>query len=151
MKIILSIISLLSCLSFAQAQNTNITVNSDLNLSCKFEKVILKNSDHNFESFTNDQIKRENINKLIVESKTPDVLNIKNLSEFFNQIDLEVKISNKDIFLIQAFDKERNYSESAVYTRKTGELIHEITKNINHEEKEKDISFYSCKNNNKDT
>ena len=151
MKIILSIISLLSCLSFAQAQNTNITVNSDLNLSCKFEKVILKNSDHNFESFTNDQIKREDINKLIIESKTPDVLNVKNLSEFFNQIDLEVKISNKDIFLIQAFDKERNYSESAVYTRKTGELIHEITKNINHEEKEKDISFYSCKNNNKDT
>ena len=151
MKIILSIISLLSCLSFAQAQNTNITVNSDLNLSCKFEKVILKNSDHNFESFTNDQIKREDINKLVIESKTPDVLNVKNLSKFFNQIDLEVKISNKDIFLIQAFDKERNYSESAVYTRKTGELIHEITKNINHEEKEKDISFYSCKNNNKDT
>ena len=151
MKFILSIISLLSCLSFAQAQNTNITVNSDLNLSCKFEKVILKNSDHNFESFTNDQIKREDINKLIIESKTPDVLNVKNLSKFFNQIDLEVKISNKDIFLIQAFDKERNYSESAVYTRKTGELIHEITKNINHEEKEKDISFYSCKNNNKDT
>ena len=151
MKIILSIISLLSCLSFAQAQNTNITVNSDLNLSCKFEKVILKNSDHNFESFTNDQIKREDINMLIVESKTPDVLNIKNLSEFFNQIDLEVKISNKDIFLIQAFDKERNYSESAVYTRKTGELIHEITTNIKQEEKEKDISFYSCKNNNKDT
>ena len=151
MKFILSIISLLSCLSFAQAQNTNITVNSDLKLSCKFEKVILKNSDHNFESFTNDQIKREDINKLIIESKTPDVLNVKNLSEFFNQIDLEVKISNKDIFLIKAFDKERNYSESAVYTRKTGELIHEITKNINHEEKEKDISFYSCKNNNKDT
>ena len=151
MKIILSIISLLSCLSFAQAQNTNITVNSDLNLSCKFEKVILKNSDHNFESFTKDQIKRKDINKLIIDSKTPDVLNVKNLSEFFNKIYLEVKISNKDIFLIQAFDKERNYSESAVYTRKTGELIHEITKNINHEEKEKDISFYSCKNNNKDT
>ena len=151
MKIILSIISLLSCLSFAQAQNTNITLNSNLNLSCKFEKVILKNSDHNFESFTNDQIKRKDINKLIIESRIPDVLNVKNLSDFFNQIDLEVKISNKDIFLIQAFDKERNYSESAVYTRKTGELIHEITKNINHEEKEKDISFYSCKNNNKDT
>ena len=151
MKIFLSIFSLLCCLSFAQAQNTNITVNFDLNLSCKFEKVILKNSDHNFESFTNDQIKRKDINKLIIESKTPDVLNVKNLSEFFNKIDLEVKISNKDIFLIQAFDKERNYSESAVYTRKTGELIHEITTNIKQEEKEKDIPFYSCKNNNKDT
>ena len=151
MKILLSTFCLLCCLNFAQAQNINITLNTDLNLSCKFEKVILKNSDHNFESFTKDQIKRKDINKLIIESKTPDVLNVKNLSEFFNKIDLEVKISNKDIFLIQAFDKERNYSESAVYTRKTGELIHEITTNIKQEEKEKDISFYSCKNNNKDT
>ena len=151
MKIFQSIITLLCCLSFAQAQNTNITVNSDLKLSCKFEKVILKNSNHNFESFTNDQIKRKDINKLIVESKIPDILNVKNLSEFFNKIDLEVKISNKNIFLIQAFNKERNYSESAVYTRNTGELIHEITTNIKQEEKEKDISFYSCKNNNKDT
>ena len=151
MKIFLSIFNLLCCFSFAQAQNTNITLNSDLSLNCKFEKVILKNPDYNFESFTKDQIKRKDINKLIIESKTPDVLNVKNLSEFFNKIDLEVKISNKDIFLIQAFDKERNYSESAVYTRKTGELIHEITSNIKQEEKEKDISFYSCKNNNKDT
>ncbi len=138
-------------LTSAKAQNTNITLNLDLNLNCKFEKVILKNPDYNFKSFTKDQIKRKDINKLIIESKIPDVLNVKNLSEFFNTIDLEVKISNKDIFLIQAFDKERNYSESAVYTRKTGELIHEITTNIKEEEKEKDISFYSCKNNNKDT
>ena len=144
MKIILSIFSLLCCLSFAQAQNTNITINSDLNLNCKFEKVILKNPEHNFESFTKDQIKREDINKLIIESKTPDVLNVKNLSEFFNKIDLEVKIFNKDIFLIQAFDKERNYSESAVLTFKTGELVHEITSNINQEIKIKDISFYVC-------
>ena len=151
MKYFLLIYCLLFSFTFAQAQNTNITLNSDLNLSCKFEKVILKNQKHNFQSFTKDQIKRKDINKLIIESKTPDVLNVKNLSEFFNKIDLEVKISNKDIFLIQAFDKERNYSESAVYTRKTGELIHEITTNIKQKEKEKDISFYSCKNNNKDT
>ena len=138
-------------LSSAKAQNTNITINSDLSLNCKFEKVILKNPEYNFESLTKDQIQRNDIDKLIIESKVPDILIVKNLSEFFNKIDLEVKISNKDIFLIQAFDKERNYSESAVYTRKTGELIHEITKNIKQEEKEKDISFYSCKNNNKDT
>jgi hypothetical protein len=68
-----------------------------------------------------------------------------------NNVNLEVKIANKDIVLIQAFDEERNYSESAVFTKKTGELIHEITRNIKLEVKEKDISFYSCKNNNKDT
>ena len=151
MKFFLFILSSFFIFSFVQAQNINITLNSDLSLNCKFEKVILKNPQHNFESFTKDQIKRENINQLIIESKIPDILIVKNLSEFFNKIDLEVKISNKDIFLIQAFDKERNYSESAVYTRKTGELIHEITLNIKQEEKEKDISFYSCINNNKDT
>ena len=151
MKYFLIIYCLLSSFTFAQAQNTNITLNSNLSLNCKFEKVILKNPEYNFESLTKDQIQRKNIEELIIESKAPDSLIVKNLSEFFNNIDLEVKISNKDIFLIQAFDKERNYSESAVYTRKTGELIHEITTNIKQEEKEKDISFYSCKNNNKDT
>ena len=90
MKIFLSIFSLLCCLSFAQAQNTNVTINSDLNLKCKFEKVILKNPNHNFETFSNEQVNRADINKLIIESKTPDVLNVKNLSEFFNKIDLEV-------------------------------------------------------------
>ena len=89
MKIILLVFSLLCFLSFAKAQNTNITLNSDLSLNCKFEKVILKNPDHNFESFTKDQIKRKDINKLIIQSKIPDVLNVKNLSEFFNTIDLE--------------------------------------------------------------
>ena len=139
------------CFNFANAQNMNVTVNSDLNLKCKFEKVILKNPDHNFETFSNEQVNRTDINKLIIESKTPNTLNVKNLSKFIDKIDLEVKISNKDIVLIQAFDEERNYSESAVFTKKTGELIHEITTNIKQEEKEKDISFYSCKNNNKDT
>ena len=151
MKIFLFVLNLFYFFSIAHAQNTNITFNSDLSLECKFEKVILKNPEYNFVSFTKDQIKRKDIEKLIIESKTPDVLIVKNLSEFFNKIDLEVKISNKDIFLIQAFDKERNYSESAVYTRNTGELIHEITTNIKLEEKEKDISFYSCKNKKKDT
>ena len=143
--------SLFYFFSVAQAQNINITINSDLILKCKFEKVILKNPDHNFETFSYEQVYRTDINKLIIESKIPNTLNVKNLSKFIDKIDLEVKISNKDIVLIQAFDEERNYSESAVFTKKTGELIHEITTNIKQEEKEKDISFYSCKNNNKDT
>ena len=133
------------------AKNINISVKSDLVLNCKFEKVIIKNLEHNFVSFTNDQIKRENIESLKIMANNPDILVIKNLSKFINKINLEVKISNKDIILIQAFDQERNYSESAVFTRSTGELIHEITRKINSDEKEKDISFYSCKKNNQDT
>ena len=133
------------------AKNVNISVKSDLVLNCKFEKVIIKNLEHNFVSFTNDQIKRENLKSLKIKAKIPDILIIDNLSKFINKINLEVKISNKDIILIQAFDKDRNYSESAVYTRKTGEFIHEITKEINSENKEKDISFYSCKKNNQNS
>ena len=151
MKFFLFLKSLYLYFGVAFAQNKNITLDSDLNLTCKFEKVILKNSEYNFVSLTKDQIKRNDIDKLIIKSKSPNILKVENLSEFINKIDLEVKIANKDIVLIQAFDKDRNYSESAVFTRKTGELIHEITKNIKQEEKEKDISFYSCKNINKDT
>jgi len=141
----------LFCFSYANAQNINITIDANLNLNCKFEKVILKNPDHNFVTFTKDQLMRDDISKLVIESKSPNALNVKNLSNFIDKIDLEVKISNKDIVLIQAFDDERNYSESAVLTIKTGELIHEITKNIKLEEKEKDISFYSCKKINQNT
>ena len=137
--------------SNVQAKNINISIKTNLDLNCKFEKVIIKNTEHNFISFTKDQIKRENIKSLKIIAKNPDTLVIKNLSKFVNKINLEVKISNKDIILIQAFDQERNYSESAVYTRGTGELIHEITRKINSDEKEKDISFYSCIKKNQDT
>ncbi len=137
--------------SNVQAKNINISVKTDLDLNCKFEKVIIKNTEYNFVTFAKDQIKRENIESLKIIAKNPDILVIKNLSKFVNKINLEVKISNKDIILIQAFDQGRNYSESAVYTRSTGELIHEITRKINSDEKEKDISFYSCIKNNQDT
>ena len=137
--------------SNVQAKNINISVKTELDLNCKFEKVIIKNTEHNFVTFTNDQVERENLKSLKIIAKNPDILVIKNLSKFVNKINLEVKISNKDIILIQAFDQERNYSESAVYTRSTGELIHEITRKIKSDEKEKDISFYSCIKNNQDT
>ena len=75
MKRFIIVLSFL-CIGYANAQNTNITVDANLNLTCAFEKVILKNPDHNFESFTKDQIKRKDINKLIIKSKTPDVLNL---------------------------------------------------------------------------
>ena len=147
----LSLIIIFFLTSNVQAKNINISVKTDLDLNCKFEKVIIKNTEHNFVSFTNDQVERENLKSLKIIAKNPDILVIKNLSKFVNKINLEVKISNKDIILIQAFDQERNYSESAVYTRSTGELIHEITRKINSNEKEKDISFYSCIKNTQDT
>ena len=93
-----------------------------------------------------DQIKRKDLKKLRFTSKKPDMLKVKNLSKFINKTDLELKIVNKDIILIRAFDDKTKYSESAVFTKKTGEFIHEITRNIDVEEKEKEkeISFYKC-------
>ena len=58
---------------------------------------------------------------------------------------LNVKIVNKDVILFKAFDEEKNYSESAILTRKSVELVHEITKNVKSENSEKYIFFYSCR------
>ena len=74
------------------------------------------------------------------------LLLIKGLSLFLAKSEkLNVKVVNKDIVLFKAIDQERNYSESGILTRKSGELVHEITRNIKSENSEKDISFYSCR------
>ena len=73
-------------ISNVYAKNINISVKTDLDLNCKFEKVIIKNAEHNFVSFTSDQIKRENVESLKIIAKNPDILVIKNLSKFINKI-----------------------------------------------------------------
>ena len=45
-------------------------------------------------------------------------------------------------------DPKKNYSESGIINRKSGELVHEITRNVKSENAEKDISFYSCRKRN---
>jgi len=57
---------------------------------------------------------------------------------------LDVKVVNKEIVLFKAFDREKNYSESGIINRKSGELVHEITKDVRDDNFEKDISFYVC-------
>lgn len=145
MKKILFIFFLFSS-SISNASNINISFDVDIQMNCKFEKIIINNSEYNYETLLPDQIKRKDLKKLRFTSKKPDILKVKNLSKFINKTDLELKIVNKDIILIRAFDDKTKYSESAVFTKKTGEFIHEITRNIDAEEKEKEkeISFYKC-------
>ena len=57
---------------------------------------------------------------------------------------LNVKVVNRDVVLFKSIDQQNNYSESGIITRKTGELIHEITRNIKSENSEKYIFIYSC-------
>ena len=145
MKKILIIFFLFSS-SITYARNINIAFDVDIQMNCKFEKIIINNSEYNYETLLPDQIKRKDLKKLRFTSKKPDTLKVKNLSKFITKTDLELKIVNKDIILIRAFDDKTKYSESAVFTKKTGEFIHEITRNIDAEEKEKEkeISFYKC-------
>ena len=85
------------------------------------------------------------MDKFEIEAIKPEKLFINGLSLFLSKSEkLNVKIVNKDVVLFKAIDKEKNYSESAIIDRKSGELIHEITRNIKSENSEKDISFYSC-------
>ena len=127
----------------------NININEDLNLefNCKLEKKIIKNSEYNYKTFLAEEVDEQNLNSLKLYTNQPSTLMVNGLSDFFSQnSNYDVKIVNKDVVLFKAFNKEKNYSESAIITRKTGELIHEITKNINSENSEKYITIYYCKN-----
>ena len=127
----------------------NININEDLNLelNCKFEKKIIKNSEYNYKTFLAEEVDEQNLNSLKLYTNQPSTLMVNGLSDFFSQnSNYDVKIVNKDVVLFKAFNKEKSYSESAIITRKTGELIHEITKNINSENSEKYITIYYCKN-----
>jgi len=138
-----------SLISLSNVFAKNININEDLNLEfhCKLEKKIIKNSEYNYKTFLAEEVDEKNLNSLKLYTNQPSTLMVNGLSDFFSQnSNFDVKIVNKDVVLFKAFNKEKSYSESAIITRKTGELIHEITKNINSENSEKYITIYYCKN-----
>ena len=140
---------LFSFIVFSNVFAKNININEDLNLEfhCKLEKKIIKNSEYNYKTFLAEEVDEQNLNSLKLYTNQPSTLMVNGLSDFFSQnSNFDVKIVNKDVVLFKAFNKEKSYSESAIITRKTGELIHEITKNINSENSEKYITIYYCKN-----
>ena len=131
---------------------TNIKIDHEIKTSfqCKFEKIIIKNAEYNYKVFTSDEIDNENLNHFEIISKRPNELIINGLSSFLSDPEnLEVKIVNTDVVLFKGLDKNKNYSESGIINRKSGELVHEITRDINSETTEKDITFYNCKETNK--
>ena len=127
------------------AKDISITENIDLEFVCDLEKKIIKNSEYNYQTFLAKDLNEKGLNKFKIQSKKPGTLLIKGLTLFLSDSSqLNVKVVNKDIVLFKSIDKENNYSESGIITRKTGELIHEITRNIKSENAEKYISIYSC-------
>ena len=127
------------------AKDVEIQENIDLSFKCDLEKKILKNSEYNYKTFLAKDIDDKDLNKFDIKAKKPDTLFINGLSLFLSDTTkLNVKVVNKDVVLFKASDKKKNYSESSIINRKSGELVHEITRNIKSENSEKDIFFYTC-------
>ena len=142
-----SLAVLISLLFFnlSLAKDINIQENINLSFECKLEKKIIKNSEYNYQTFLAEELDDKDLDKFKIKAIKPEKLFIDGLSSFLSKSEkLNVKVVNKDIVLFKAFDQEKNYSESAIVTRKSGELIHEITRNVKSENSEKYIFFYSC-------
>ena len=133
-------------LNFSLAKDINIQENINLGFVCELDKKIIKNSEYNYQTFLAKNLNVKDLDKFDIEAKKPDILNIKGLSLLLSKSEnLNVKVVNKDVILFKSIDEKNNYSESGILTIKSGELIHEVTRNIKSENSEKDISFYSCR------
>ena len=131
--------------NFSLAQDINIQENIDLKFICDLEKKIIKNSEYNYQTFLAKDLSEKGLEKFEIQSKKPETLLINGLTPFLSDSKkLDVKVVNKDIVLFKSIDRINNYSESGIIDRKSGELIHEITRNIKSEKSEKDITFYLC-------
>jgi len=127
------------------AKDINIEENIDLKFICDLEKKIIKNSKYNYQTFLAKDLSEKGLEKFEIQSIQPETLLINGLTPFLSDSKkLNVKVVNKNIVLFKSIDQKNNYSESGIIDRKSGELIHEITRNIKSEKSEKDITFYSC-------
>ena len=137
----------LSFFNLSIANDIDIQENINLSFVCELNKKIIKNSEYNYQMFLAKDLNEKGLDKFKIEAIKPETLFIDGLSLFLSKSEkLKVKVVNKDIVLFKAIDSEKKYSESAIIDRKSGELIHEINRNIKSENSEKDISFYLCRN-----
>ena len=138
LKYLFSILLSLIFFNSSFANDINIQENIKLTFVCDLEKKIIKNSEYNYQTFLAKDLNEKDLDKFEIEAIKPEQLSIKGLSSFLSKSDkLNVKIVNKDVVLFKAIDQKQNYSESAIIDRKSGELIHEITKNIKSENSDK--------------
>ena len=145
LKYLFSILLSLIFFNSSLAKDISIQENIKLTFVCDLDKKIIKNSEYNYQTFLAKDLDEKSLNKFKIKSIKPEKLFVKGLSLFLSKSEkLDVKVVNKDIVLFKAIDQDKKYSESAIIDRKSGELIHEITRNIESDNSEKDISFYSC-------
>ena len=138
----------LSLLAFTLSSAKNVNIEEDIKLGfvCELEKKILKNSEYNYKTFLAKDSDNKNLDQFEIEARQPETLLINGLSLFLsNTSKFDVKVANKDVVLFKAFDEEKNYSESGIINRTSGELVHEITIGLKNDNLEKEISFYLCR------
>ena len=130
------------------ATNVNITIDYKKNLLCKFEKIIIKNQEYNYQTFVADQIKDNRDIKISINAIKSKKLRIIGLSDFFNNASngsiYDTQVLKNDTILLRVLSKDQNYSESVFISKSSGEMLHEITTDIKSENKGKEISFFNC-------
>ena len=149
MKNILFIIfiSLIFNLS-AKAAFLNVTIDYNKNSNCKLNKQILKNEIYDYKEFSADQIKDNKDRKINIKAIKSQELKISGLSEFFtnapNGAIYDTQIIKDNTILLRVLTNDEKYSESVFINKSTGEMLHEITRNIDTPNQGKEISFFTC-------
>ena len=126
----------------------NITIDYNKNTKCKLDKQILKNEIYNYTEFTADQIKENKDKKIKISASKSKELKITGLSDFFTNIPngaiFDTQILKDNTILLRILTKDEKYSESVFINKSTGEMVHEITSDINTQNQGKEISFFTC-------
>ena len=143
-KYFLYIFLSLLAFNFSFAKNIDIQEDIKIDFVCELEKKIFKNSEYNYQTFLAKDLDDKNLDKFEIDAKKPEKLLINGLSSFLSKTPkFEVKVVNKDVVLFKAFDEEKNYSESGIINRKSGELVHEITIGLKSDNFEKNILSFN--------
>ena len=118
----------------ANAAFLNVTIDYNKSSNCKLDKQILKNEIYDYKEFSADQIKDNKDRKINIKAIKSQQLNISGLSDFFtnapNGAIYDTQILKDNTILLRVLTNDEMYSESVFINKSTGEMLHEITTNI---------------------
>ena len=127
----------------AKAAFLNVTIDYNKSSNCKLDKQILKNEIYDYKEFSADQIKDNKDRKINIKAIKSQQLNISGLSEFFtnapNGAIYDTQILKDNTILLRVLTNDEKYSESVFINKSTGEMLHEITTNIDTPNQGKEI------------
>ena len=145
-----TIIILLSLFLYlnANAAFLNVTIDYEKSAICKLDKQILKNEIYDYKEFSKDQIIENKDRKINIKAIKSQQLNISGLSDFFTNVPhgviYDTQIIKDNTILLRVLSNDEKYSESVFINKFTGEMLHEITTNIDTPNQGKEISFFTC-------